>query len=193
MHEEWAALLSDRVPDCEAKVVFGKAGDKSIFVASPSLHRVCTLLFSHEDFDFHVLQLITGHDYLASEETKDTPAQRARIEVSYLLTSFRKNHDLILKVELPRENPTLDSVCDLWASANFQERECFDMVGVRFENHPDLRRILCPDDWEGYPLRRDYEVQKSWHGMEVEPEHKMNLPEREFEKRQKEMAAKHGV
>ena len=146
------------------------------------LHPVCRLLKDDPQWDFHILQLITGCDYLE---------EQPRIEVSYFLTSIPKNHDLIIRVVLPREKPSVDSVSDIWIAANFQERECYDMLGVTFKGHGDLRRILCPEDWEGYPLRRDYEVQKSWHGIEVSPEHKMNLPEREFEKRQREMREAH--
>ena len=186
------AFLQQQVSGCNPRVQQGEAGDASVLVDGGYLHPVCKALKEHPDWDFHILQVITGCDYLAQEATDTFPAQDARIEVSYILTSLRKNHDLILKVVLPRENPVVDSVCGIWASANFQERECFDMVGVTFTNHPDPRRILCPDDWEGHPLRRDYQVQKSWHGMEVEPEHKMNLPEREFKQRQKEMAAQQG-
>ena len=190
MHEQIISFLQAQYPDCQPQLEQGEAGDSSIVVSPDFLHPVCQALSQHPDWDLHILQAITGCDYLAQEasEEQKMPAQKARIEVSYLLTSLRKNHDLILKVKLPRQNPALDSVCDIWASANFQERECYDMLGVCFHHHPDLRRILCPDDWEGHPLRRDYRVQKSWHGMEIEPEHKMNLPEREFAQRQREMA-----
>ena len=182
MHESLLSFLEKEVIGCQPTMEQGEAGDKSVVINPQHTHQVCRTLKDHPEWDFHILQLITGCDYLEPDP---------RIEVSYLLTSLKKNHDLILKVKLPRENPSVDSVSDIWASANFQERECFDMVGVTFDNHPDPRRILCPDDWEGYPLRRDYQVQKSWHGMKVEPEHKMNLPEREFETRQKAMAKEH--
>ena len=185
MHEQVVALLEKQVPACQPLLVKRQVGDPVVFVNPDSIYRVCQALFHDPDLDFHVLQVITGCDYLNTPKKENLAAQKARIEVSYLLTSLRKNHDLILKVQLPRENPTLDSVCDIWASAHFQERECFDMLGVNFKNNPDLRRILCPDDWEGHPLRRDYQVQKAWHGMEVEPKSKMNFPEREFEQRQK--------
>ena len=86
-------------------------------------------------------------------------------------THISKNTELILKVRLPRgdENnlPKVDSVCSVWKAANFQERECYDMMGVEFNNHPDLRRILCPEDWEGYPLRKDYEEPDYYRGVPV--------------------------
>ena len=78
-------------------------------------------------------------------------------------------------------------MCDVYSAANWQERECYDMLGVRFKNHPDHRRILCPDDWEGFPLRRDYEAAKSYRGMEIYPDDKMNFEDREFAQKQKEL------
>ncbi len=192
MHDQIVEKLNSNVSGSNPKLVKPENGDASIFVESGKLKEVCQFLYSDADCDFKVLQVITGTDYLQAEATEDSPAEEARIEVSYILTSYTKKHDLILKVKLNRENPEVESVVSIWASANFQERECFDMVGVKFLNHPDLRRILCPEDWEGFPLRKDYIVQTSWHDMEVNPEHKMNLPEREFDKRQKEMLEQAG-
>jgi NADH-quinone oxidoreductase subunit C len=83
-----------------------------------------------------------------------------------------------------RVNPAVESIVKTYAAANFQERECYDMFGIRFNNHPDLRRILCPDDWQGWPLRKDYVAQKYYNGMEVYPEGKMNMGDRDFIVRQ---------
>ena len=90
-----------------------------------------------------------------------------RLEVVYHLFSMKHRHRIVLKVKLPREGALLDSVQDLWPTANWHERECFDILGIRFRGHPDLRRILLPEDWEGYPLRKDYRFPESYHGMEV--------------------------
>jgi NADH-quinone oxidoreductase subunit C len=91
----------------------------------------------------------------------------------------------MLKVKLTdRLNPVVDSIVKLFAAANFQEREVYDMFGIKFNNHPDLRRILCPDDWQGWPLRKDYVAQKDYNGMAVYPDGKMNFDDREFIVRQ---------
>jgi len=81
-----------------------------------------------------------------------------RFEVVYHLHSVERNERLRLKCRLPGADPVIESVTSVWRSANWYERETFDMFGIRFLNHPDLRRILMPDEWEGYPLRKDYPI-----------------------------------
>ena len=101
------------------------------------------------------LELLGGADY------KD------RIEVVYVLYSMKHRHRYTLKCRLPREVPVIHTVESVWAVANWHEREAYDMFGIVFEGHSDLRRILCPDDWEGYPLRKDYKAPKSYRDMPV--------------------------
>lgn len=101
------------------------------------------------------LELLGGVDY------KD------RIEVVYVLYSMEHRHRITLKCRLPRENPQLHTVESVWRAANWHERETYDMFGVVFEGHSDPRRILCPDDWEGFPLRKDYKFPTSYRGMPV--------------------------
>ena len=92
----------------------------------------------------------------------------------YHLCSLRHKHRLVLKVRLPRWQdgtegrlPEVPSVAGVWSTANWHEREVFDLCGVRFTGHPDLRRILCPEDWAGHPLRKDYRVPDEYHGIRV--------------------------
>ena len=87
--------------------------------------------------------------------------------VVYHLFSYSLGHKFTLKVLLPREAPEVPSVSALWPTANWHERECYDLFGVIFTGHPDLRRILLPEDWEGWPLRKDYVVQEYYHGIRV--------------------------
>ena len=171
MHKEITEFINSKVPNAKANSEEREVGDTPVYVEAASLYQVCEALKTDEKWDFKVLQVITGCDY---------PDDQI-IEVSYILANFMKDHEVILKVKVPRDNPKVDSVCDLWSSANFQERECFDMLGVEFANHPDHRRILCPDDWEGFPLRKDYVAQKMYKHMEVYPEDKMNNEQRGYD------------
>jgi NADH-quinone oxidoreductase subunit C len=109
------------------------------------------------------------------------------MEVCYMLCHYDPNdpRELILKVKVEdRVNGNVDTIVPLYAAADFQEREVYDMFGIRFNNHPDLRRILCPDDWQGWPLRKDYVAQKMYNGMPVYPDNKMNFEDRDFIVRQ---------
>ena len=87
------------------------------------------------------------------------------IGVVYHLYSYQFRHLAVLKVKLPRDNPSLKTVENVWAAANWLEREIFDLLGVNFEGHSDLRRILMPEDWPGYPLRKDFVEPAEYHGI----------------------------
>jgi len=88
-----------------------------------------------------------------------------KILVVYHLENMTKNEKVILRVALNRENPRVPTVSDIWKVANWHEREAFDMYGIIFEGHPNLTRILCCDDWVGYPLRKDYVFPTQYHGV----------------------------
>lgn len=171
MHNQIIEFLNKEVAAAKATFNEAEIGDSSITVEASEIKKVCFALRDSDEFNFNVLQVITGCDY------------EDRLEVSYVLASFTKNLELILKVKLSKDGealPKLDSVVDVWKAANYQERECYDMLGVDFVGHPELERILCPDDWEGYPLRKDYVVQKEWQGLEVNPAHKINQDDFDF-------------
>lgn len=124
-------------------------------VESSAILDVCGYMRAEDSLSMDHLELLGGVDY------KD------RIEVVYILNSMRHHHRYTLKCRLPRETPAISTVESVWGVANWHERETFDMFGVVFEGHSDLRRILCSDDWEGYPLRKDYQPPKSYNGMPV--------------------------
>lgn len=98
----------------------------------------------------------TYFDQLSCVTGIDNGPDASTMEVVYHLYSIPFNISLGLRVMLPRDKPEVHSLCHVWKSANWLERETFDMLGINFINHPDLRRILMPADWEGYPLRKDY-------------------------------------
>ncbi|MCX8052362.1 MAG: NADH-quinone oxidoreductase subunit C [Armatimonadetes bacterium] len=107
---------------------------------------VCRFLRSEPELAFDYLADITAIDW------------RDRIEVVYRMTNLATNAKVVLRVDLDRNKPEVDSVVPVWRGAEWQEREVYDLMGVVFRGHPDLRRILLPDDWEGHPLRKDYVI-----------------------------------
>jgi NADH-quinone oxidoreductase subunit C len=126
------------------------------FKVSPwEIEQVCEYLRDTPDLAFDYLECITGVDYPDDKH----------IVVVYHLYSYAKKHRVVLKAFLDREDPAMPTLVNVWSAANWQERECFDLLGVLFEGHPDLRRLLLPDDWEGHPLRKDYEEKEEYHGI----------------------------
>ena len=101
-------------------------------------------------------------DCLSNESGVD---YKEHIEVVYHFFSYRLRHGAVLKVKLPRENPVVHTLEEVWASANWMEREIFDLLGVNFEGHSDMRRILMPEDWPGHPLRKDFVEPLEYHGI----------------------------
>ncbi len=129
----------------------------SIFVAPEHWLSVAQYLKTDSETAFDVLMCLTGYDRGAGES----------IGVAYNLESRLHAHKLEVCVEVPRENCMIPSVAHLWRTADWHEREAYDLFGITFESHPDFRRILLPDDWEGYPLRKDYQTPDFYHGIPV--------------------------
>jgi len=124
--------------------------EMSIYLDRSFIREACALLRDDSDCPFNFLADITCVDWFPSEP---------RFEVVYHLLSIPKRERVRLKVRLGSASPKLDSVTSVWPGANYFEREIYDLFGVRFAGHPYLRRLLMPDDWEGYPLRKDYPVE----------------------------------
>jgi len=138
--KEVATKLSQKVPGS----VVQPAGE-AVLVDKAHILGVATYLKEAPEFDFDFLADITGADYYDY------------FEVVYHLTSFNKNHRLIVKTRISeRGNPTLDSVTGLWRGADFQEREIYDLMGIAFQGHPNLKRIFLWEGFVGYPLRKEY-------------------------------------
>jgi NADH-quinone oxidoreductase subunit C len=111
---------------------------------------------------------LTYFDMLSCVTAIDNGAQLGTFELAYSLYSIPYNTHLTIKVVLPRDKPEAESISAIWKTANWHEREAFDMYGIVFKNHPDLRRILMPADWEGHPLRKDYKHQEYYRNIKVE-------------------------
>jgi NADH-quinone oxidoreductase subunit C len=113
-----------------------------------------------------------GFGFLADLSCTDWPGRDPRIWMAYHLLSLERNHRVRVKAGLPADDLRIASATSVFASANWQEREVYDLFGVEFEGHPDLERILMPSDWEGHPLRKDHPlggVPTQYHGATVPP------------------------
>ena len=143
------AALTAALPDVGFEV--GTATDRpTIVVPAAALEPTCRLLRDDPAFLFDVLTEVTAVDFWPAEP---------RFEVIYHLLSTERTQLLRLKVRLRGEEPRVSTVLGVWASANWLEREVWDLFGIVFEGHGDLRRLMMPEDWEGHPLRKDYPVQ----------------------------------
>ena len=117
----------------------------TLIVHPNQVHQLAKQLKENSDTSFDYMFCQTGIDWLE------------HMEVVYHLRSTTHGHEVTVRTQIiDRENPIVDSVYDLWETADFHEREIFDLLGIRFNNHPDLRRIFLDDNWEGFPLRKDY-------------------------------------
>lgn len=136
-------------------------GQTSVTVKKDNIINILRYLHDSEDADMKYLQDLSAVDY---------PERDSRFEVVYHLHSFKFNTMLRIKALVTEKDCRIDSATVIWKGANWHERECFDMFGVVFKGHPDLRRILLPEDWIGYPLRKDYpakgpDLENDWHGF----------------------------
>ncbi len=123
-------------------------GDTSVTVKKEDVVAICTLL--RDEAGFNLCCDVCGVDYLG---------QSPRFMVVYNLYNIAAKQYLRVKVPVEENNAVVDTVSGVWSTANWHERECWDLMGISFKNHPDLRRILLADDYEGHPLRKDYPVQ----------------------------------
>ncbi|AQG81944.1 NADH-quinone oxidoreductase subunit C [Spirosoma montaniterrae] len=134
-----------------------------LIVPADRLVELCSFLRNDERLFFDLLACVTAIDNGPGESKPDANT----MDMIYNLTSIPYEHDLMLRVTVPRNAPVVPSLAHLWRTADWHEREAFDLVGVQFTNHPDLRRILLPTDWVGHPLRTDYVEEEQYHGIKT--------------------------
>jgi NADH-quinone oxidoreductase subunit C len=162
-HQEIYFFLIDRFGES----VIIKQDTSSIqtsFTVSPQhIALICNELYNNHQTYFDFLSCITAID---------NGPEKGTMEIVYNLYSIPYNSQLTLKVELIRNKadeplPELPSVSHIWRTADWHEREAYDLMGIKFTGHPDLRRILLTADWQGHPLRKDYQIQETYHGIKV--------------------------
>jgi len=147
--------------------------DPWIEIKPEDLVAVCRFLRDQNDLWFDMLHCITAVDYFEPDEKKAAHVDwQPHLQLVYHLSSTVHRHRIALKVRLPRwlddqpgRLPEADSVSHIWRTAEWHEREVFDLFGVRFAGNRDLRRILCPEDWPGHPLRKDFVMPSQYHGI----------------------------
>lgn len=155
LHERLVARFGGRVTSVELT-----AKDPWIGVEPMAIRDVCQHLRDDPELRFDALSNQSGVDY------KD----QGYIEVVYHLYSYHHRHYAVLKVRAPRDNPVVPSVERVWKAANWLEREIYDLLGVTFSEHSDLRRLLMPEDWVGHPLRKDFVEPEEYHGISTRRE-----------------------
>jgi NADH-quinone oxidoreductase subunit C len=150
IHERLKARFGDDVgPLSEPKI------DPFCVVKRERIVEVARFLKSEPGLELDFLEDLTAIDW----------PKRNVIEVVYHLLSYTHRHAIVLKVDTDRAAPQVETVEGVWKTANWFEREVYDLFGVDFVGHPDLRRIMLPDDWVGHPLRKDYQEAGGWHGI----------------------------
>jgi len=160
IHERLKAQFGDKVTAFEAA-----ARQPFAVIAADAIADVAAFAKADPELAFDNLMCLSAVDY-----PKETPP---RMEVVYHLLSYEHAHQFVLKVQVPREDPRLPTVEVTWGVANWHEREAYDLFGIAFEGHSDLRRILLPDDWQGHPLRKDWQDPEFYNGMHVKPTQQM--------------------
>lgn len=156
--EEIYQVLKDKFGEAVLTLDTELSGDHSIHIAPTAIADVCKFLAETDTLAFDSLMCLSGVDLSAKDE---------EFAVVYHLYSMNHRHKVVLKTPLPKSDPQLPSVSHIWKTADWHEREAYDLYGIIFEGHTDLRRLLLPDDWEGYPLRKDYQEPDFYRGMRV--------------------------
>lgn len=149
-------LLKKVFEDGIGELKTGIPVEDCIYVEAGKIEAVCFFLRDEERLQFDALMCLSGVD-------KD----KTTLTTVYHLYSYALKQRLTIKVDVPKDNPVVQSVYQVWSTAEWHERESFDLLGIKYEGNPDLRRILLPEDWEGHPLLKDYKVQEFYNGMKV--------------------------
>lgn len=168
IHQVLVARFGDKITGANHEAL-----DPWIEVAPEAIAEVARFLKTDPALAFDALNNLCAVDYFEPDPKKQAKFGHApHLEVVYHLYSYARRHSIVLKVKLPRwkndipgELPEVDTVSSVWAIADWHEREAYDLMGIHFKGHSDLRRILCAEDWVGHPLRKDYEFPLEYHGI----------------------------
>ena len=148
---EILASLQNLSPEIKIELQQGQSGDPWLLVQPADLTRVVQILKNNLGMNY--LACLSGIDYGNT------------FAVAYQIRSLTGKFEVMVKTLIPKENPVIASLIQLFPAADWFEREAYDLVGIQFQGHPDLRRIMMPDDWPGHPLRKDYQPPAEYHGI----------------------------
>lgn len=151
IHDNLKAKFGDAVVEFKTEAL-----QPWIRIAADRTKDITFFLRDEPALQFDFMMCLSGVDY-----------NDGNLGIVYHLFSMVHKHKIVLRVNCPKDKPHVQSVHQVWGTANWHEREAFDMYGIVFDEHPDLRRILCPDDYPGYPLRKDFKVPEFYNGMKV--------------------------
>ena len=170
--EEIFSILKEKFGDAVYEIKSDKPTVPFIVVNPLEVDKISMFLKDNSELSFDSLMNLSGVDDADGEKVKDENGNEiikgGSLSVWYNMESTKLKHKLTLKVSTDREKPEVATLTEVWKCADWHEREAYDMYGIIFVNHPDLRRILMPYDWDhGYPLRKDYQNPEFYHGMKV--------------------------
>ena len=170
--EEIFEILKNRFGDLIIELRKDQPVEPFIIIDPLAINKVCIFLRDEEELLFDSLMNLSGVDDANGQSVNDEEGglkiTGGTLSVYYHIESTKLSHKICLKASALRENAEVESVTEAWKHADWHEREAYDLVGIKFLNHPDLRRILMPYDWEaGYPLRKDYKNPEFYQGMKV--------------------------
>jgi NADH-quinone oxidoreductase subunit C len=155
---ELVSKLQEKFGAENIKSVTDQAGDPYAFVPADKIVEISTFLRDTPQLHFDCLSNLTG---------VDAPPDNLDVVYHYFSYDGDKRHTLVLKVRVPKSAPKVPTIYQVYPTAEWQEREAYDLVGVEFTGHPDLRRIMLPDDWIGHPLRKDYKEEEDYRGIDT--------------------------
>lgn len=155
--EQIVSLLQHFAPAAKITLTKPPAGEAYLSIPAENIAAIATYLKDTPELAFDSLMNLSGVDYPPDS-----------VAVVYHLFSYTHRHRLTLEVRVSREGGIVPSISSVWKLANWMEREVFDLLGISFANHPDLRRLLLPQDWVGHPLRKDYKEQPEYQGIPTE-------------------------
>jgi NADH:ubiquinone oxidoreductase subunit C len=137
--------VKEFITNIQPAATYDETGEWLNITIGPAQLKPLARLLRQSSFDFDYLFCLTCIDW------------KTHLTIVYHLSSTKYRHSIVIKANLDRTNPAIDTVCDIWRTAEFHEREVYELFGVQFIGHPDLRRLILTDDFEGYPLRKDFE------------------------------------